>query len=87
MFITWKSKIYSYNIFHLIGVIRLHVIALFKVLELSCTHEMKSREMGRIKKYVVWKEPPVRTADTQHSVVQKRTFGFPSSYKFSMLML
>lgn len=70
MLVTWKSKIYSRNIFQLIGVIWLHEIALIKVLEMSWTHEIESREIRRIKKHVVWKEP-VRTADTQDSVVQK----------------
>jgi len=50
MLVTWKSKIYSSNIFHLIGVIWLHEIDLIKVLELSWTHENESREIGRIKK-------------------------------------
>jgi hypothetical protein len=72
MLIIWKSKIYSSNV----GVIWLHEIALIKVLELSWTHEIESREIGRIKNYVVWKEP-VRNADTQLSVVQKRACGFP----------
>jgi hypothetical protein len=46
------------------------------VLELSWTHEIESREIGRIKKYVVWKEP-VQTADKQYSVIQKRACGIP----------
>jgi hypothetical protein len=52
------------------------VVSLIKVLELSWAHEIESREIGRIKKYAVWKEP-IRTTETQHLVVQKWACGFP----------
>jgi hypothetical protein len=50
MLITWKSKIYSSNIFQLIGVIWLQKVDLIKVLELSWAHKVGSSEVGRIKK-------------------------------------